>query len=120
MQYSFRGRKVRESSHSEERANAVRLLRRRLEEVGRGRLVGPVSARRQTAASETRVSYRHTEAFLGIASAASPTPSTRVGRGVSRVGKLVFAAALVVASCGKTVWTKPSFTPSELSRHLRV
>jgi len=36
------------------------------------------------------------------------------------VGKLVFAAALVVASCGKTVWTKPSFTPSELSRHLRV
>jgi hypothetical protein len=43
VQYSFRGRKVRESSHSDERPNAVRLLRRRLEEVGRGRLVGPVS-----------------------------------------------------------------------------
>ena len=29
---------------------------------------------------------------------------------------LVFAAALVVASCGKAVWTKPSFTQAEYRR----
>jgi hypothetical protein len=29
---------------------------------------------------------------------------------------LVFAAALIVASCGKAVWTKPSFTQAEYRR----
>jgi integrase len=41
IQCSFRGVKHRESSHSLNRMDGVRLLRRRLEEMGRGRLVGP-------------------------------------------------------------------------------
>ncbi len=41
IQCSFRGVKHRESSHSINRMDAVKLLRRRLEEMGRGRLVGP-------------------------------------------------------------------------------
>jgi integrase len=41
LQYSFRGRVQRESSGSPARTDAVRLLRRRLAEMGRGRLVGP-------------------------------------------------------------------------------
>lgn len=41
IQCSFRGVKHRESSHSINRMDGVRLLRRRLEEMGRGRLVGP-------------------------------------------------------------------------------
>jgi integrase len=41
VQYSFRGRVYRESSQSSHRADAVKLLRRRLAEMGRGRLVGP-------------------------------------------------------------------------------
>src|SRR5215813_11909480 len=41
VQFSFRGRKYYESSHSPQRSVAVKLLRRRLEEIGRGRLVGP-------------------------------------------------------------------------------
>jgi hypothetical protein len=40
VQYSFNGRKHRESTSSRNRADAVRLLRSRLEEVGRGRLIG--------------------------------------------------------------------------------
>jgi integrase len=45
IQYSFRGRVHRESSGSVHRADAVKLLRRRLEEMGRGRLVGPTVER---------------------------------------------------------------------------
>ncbi len=41
VQYYFNGRKHRESTGSPSRADAVRLLRSRLEEIGRGRLVGP-------------------------------------------------------------------------------
>jgi integrase len=41
IQYSYRGRKVRESSGSEKRTGAVKLLRKRLAEMGTGRLVGP-------------------------------------------------------------------------------
>ncbi len=41
LAYSWRGEKKRESSHSTKRADAVRLLRKRLEEMGQGRLVGP-------------------------------------------------------------------------------
>src|SRR5437762_2430193 len=39
--YSFRGKAYRESSHSTNRSDAVRLLRRRLAEIGQGRLIGP-------------------------------------------------------------------------------
>lgn len=39
--YSYRGKKYRESSGSANRADAVRLLKRRLAEIGRGRLIGP-------------------------------------------------------------------------------
>lgn len=41
VRYSYRGRKTRESSGSRNRADAVRLLKKRLGEMGRGRLVGP-------------------------------------------------------------------------------
>ncbi|MFQ5893285.1 MAG: hypothetical protein ACE5H5_03135 [Nitrospinota bacterium] len=39
--YSYRGQKHREPSNSTRRMKAVKLLRRRLEEMGRGQLVGP-------------------------------------------------------------------------------
>lgn len=45
IDYSHRGQKYRESSNSTKRMDAVRLLRRRLEEIGRGRLVGPKEER---------------------------------------------------------------------------
>jgi len=45
VQYSFRGRRIRESSESQRSADAARLLRRRLGEIGRGRLVGPQADR---------------------------------------------------------------------------
>ena len=41
IDYSFRGRRHRESSGSPRKGIAVKLLRRRLAEMGRGRLVGP-------------------------------------------------------------------------------
>ena len=41
VQYYFNGRKHRESAGSPSRPDAMRLLRSRLEEIGRGRLVGP-------------------------------------------------------------------------------
>lgn len=41
VRYSYRGTKVRESSGSDARSVAVKLLKRRLGEMGQGRLVGP-------------------------------------------------------------------------------
>jgi hypothetical protein len=41
IQYGFRGRIYRESSGSVRRLDAVKLLRRRVAEMGRGRLIGP-------------------------------------------------------------------------------
>src|SRR5262245_27761391 len=41
VQFSFRGRKHRESSGSAKRADAVKLLKKRLGEMGRGGFVGP-------------------------------------------------------------------------------
>ncbi|HEV3112144.1 MAG TPA: site-specific integrase [Candidatus Binataceae bacterium] len=41
IRYHHRGRKYRESSHSVNHADAVRLLKRRLGEISQGRLVGP-------------------------------------------------------------------------------
>lgn len=40
--YSHRGKEHRESSHSESEAQARKLLKKRLGEIGRGRLIGPV------------------------------------------------------------------------------
>jgi integrase len=45
IRYSYRGQKMRESSGSDRRADAVKLLRRRLSEIGSGRLVGPDAER---------------------------------------------------------------------------
>jgi integrase len=41
IQYHYRGRKIRESSKSINRTDAVRLLNRRMGEMGRGQLIGP-------------------------------------------------------------------------------
>lgn len=41
IHYSYRGKSFRESSGSQIRTDAIRLLKRRLSEIGRGRLVGP-------------------------------------------------------------------------------
>lgn len=54
VQFSFRGRKYRESTGSTKRADAVKLLRRRQGEMGRGVLVGP-SAERVTFADLARM-----------------------------------------------------------------
>jgi integrase len=45
IRYSYRGKKIRESSRSAQRSDAVKLLRRRLAEMGAGRLVGPDAER---------------------------------------------------------------------------
>jgi integrase len=45
IDYGFRGNRHRESSRSTRKADAVALLRRRMEEMGRGRLVGPTAER---------------------------------------------------------------------------
>lgn len=45
IRYSYRGTKHRESSHSRQRADAVRLLRQRQAEMGAGRLIGPDAER---------------------------------------------------------------------------
>jgi len=39
--YSYRGKEFRESSHSKSEAQAQRLLKKRIGEMGRGRLIGP-------------------------------------------------------------------------------
>src|SRR5574341_2696563 len=45
LKYSFRGRCIRESSHSPVRSDAVKLLRRRQGEMAKGRLIGPDAER---------------------------------------------------------------------------
>lgn len=45
IRYSFRGKQFRESTHSTKRADAVKLLRQRLAEIGAGRLIGPSAER---------------------------------------------------------------------------
>lgn len=45
IQYCFRGKSYRESSRSAIRTEAVKLLRRRLSEMGQGRFVGPDAER---------------------------------------------------------------------------
>ncbi len=45
VQYSFRGQQHRESSQSTRRAKAVSLLKRRLAEMGQGRIIGPQAER---------------------------------------------------------------------------
>lgn len=41
IRYSYRGRQHRENSHSTEQKEAIKLLKRRLGEMGKGRLLGP-------------------------------------------------------------------------------
>lgn len=41
IQYHYRGKKIRESSKSKNRVDAVRLLNKRMGEMGRGKLIGP-------------------------------------------------------------------------------
>ncbi len=41
VQYSYRGKVKREASGSSRRADAVKLLKKRLAEIGTGRLIGP-------------------------------------------------------------------------------
>ena len=43
VQYSLRGHVYRESAHSADRGAALKLLKRRLGEASRGRMVGPVA-----------------------------------------------------------------------------
>ena len=43
--YSYRGKEFRESSDSKSEAQAQRLLKKRIGEMGRGRLIGPVEER---------------------------------------------------------------------------
>src|SRR5690349_13554956 len=43
ISYSFRGKKWRESSHSTNKVKAKQLLHRRLGEISRGRLIGPLA-----------------------------------------------------------------------------
>lgn len=45
IQYSLRGKVYRENSHSTSRVDAVKLLKRRLGEIGRGKLIGPQEER---------------------------------------------------------------------------
>ncbi len=45
IRYSYRGQKVRETSGSANRNDAVRLLKKRLGEMGQGRLIGPDAER---------------------------------------------------------------------------
>ena len=45
IQYGFRGEDIRESSKSEKKPDANKLLKRRLGEMGRGKLVGPSEER---------------------------------------------------------------------------
>jgi integrase len=88
--YSFRGVKHRESSGSAKRSDAVKLLRRRLEEMSRGRLVGPdadkltfdaltemvltdykVNSRKSVVRAESAIG--HLRAFFGFAHAPDVT-----------------------------------------------
>src|SRR5438552_18413886 len=43
IKYSFRGKRVRESSKSTRESDAIKLLRKRIEECGKGRRLDPVS-----------------------------------------------------------------------------
>src|SRR5262249_22303913 len=45
IRYSYRGKQQRESSHSTRESDAIALLKKRLGEIGRGRLIGPNAER---------------------------------------------------------------------------
>jgi len=81
--YYHRGKEYRESSHSESEAQAKRLLKKRLGEIGRGRLIGPVEEKvtfeemaqdflkdyeinGMRSFSAARLSVRHLRAFFGL------------------------------------------------------
>ena len=91
VQYCHRGKVYRESSHSTVRADATRLLKRRLGEIGQGRLIGPVVERTtfedlaRMLAEDYRVNGRkslprvlqlvaHLREFFGLSQAVDITP----------------------------------------------
>jgi len=90
IQYSFRGRIYRESSASAQRSDAVKLLRRRVAEMGRGRLIGPdverttldelvtillndYRANRRRSLDRVEDAVTHLQAFFGAARAVEIT-----------------------------------------------
>jgi integrase len=96
LAYWYRGQRRRESAHSARRADAVKLMRRRMGEMGMGRLVGPhaervtaedlfgmlrddyiVNGRRSLKRAE--VSLAHLRAFFGLAKALDITTDTLSG-----------------------------------------
>ena len=81
--YYYRGKEYRESSHSETEGQAKKLLKKRLGEVGRGRLIGPIEEKvtfeemsqdllrdyeinGMRSLSAARLSVRHLRAFFGL------------------------------------------------------
>ena len=81
--YYHRGKEFRESSHSETEAQAKKLLKKRLGEVGRGRLIGPIEEKvtfeemsqdflrdyeinGMRSLSAARLSVRHLRAFFAL------------------------------------------------------
>jgi integrase len=83
LAYCHRGKEVRESSHSTKEADAKRLLKKRLGEIGRGRLVGPIEERvtfgemaddlvndyrtnRKRSIESAELSVRHLRGFFGL------------------------------------------------------
>ncbi len=91
IQYSFRGIVYRESSGSTSRMDAVKLLPKRLEEMGRGRLIGPDAERttfedlaqmllddyrinERKSLKRVQISLKHLREFFGRSRALEITP----------------------------------------------
>ena len=83
VSYYHRGREYRESSHSESEVQAKRLLKKRLGEIGRGRLIGPAEEKvtfeemaqdflrdyevnGKRSLRSARLSVTHLQAFFGL------------------------------------------------------
>jgi integrase len=73
IKYSFRGKRVRESSKSTRESDAIKLLRKRIEEVGKGRRRDPVSENKvrmsalfDALAADYKANGRRSAATLGF------------------------------------------------------
>ena len=81
--YSHRGKEFRESTHSTSESQATRLLKKRLGEIGRGKLIGPTEERvtfetmaedllndyttnEKRSVRSAKLSIRHLEKFFGL------------------------------------------------------
>ena len=81
--YSHRGKEFRESTHSMSESQATRLLKKRLGEIGRGKLIGPTEERvtfetmaedllndyttnEKRSVRSAKLSIRHLEKFFGL------------------------------------------------------